>query len=266
MFSSTLVFFVSAICILTAQAVSRPDFLYHFCNYTANSTYGANLNDLLFSLSSATEINHGFFHSAYGQNSDQIFAIGLCRGDVNPDVCRGCLNNAASLLTERCPQQKEAIGWYDECMLRYSNRSILGVVETNPSFYMGNTENVSANYVNRFKNDLRTLLESLRSQAAAGGPDLKFAAGSVTTQNFQTLYAFVQCTPDLSQQDCNDCLVGAFQGVSQCCDGNEGGRVLRPSCYVRFEVYPFYNSTTAASPRKSITPHGRHDSKNLIDI
>jgi len=250
MFSSTLVFFVSAIFILTAQAVARPDFLYHFCNYTTNSTYGANLNDLLFSLSSTTEIDHGFFHSAYGQNSNPVFAIGL----------------AASLLLERCPQQKEAIGWYDECMLRYSNRSILGVVETNPSFYMGNTENVSANYVNRFKNDLRTLLESLRSQAAAGGPDLKFAAGSVTTQNFQTLYAFVQCTPDLSQQDCNDCLVGAFQGVSQCCDGNEGGRVLRPSCYVRFEVYPFYNSTTAASPRKSITPHGRHDSKNLIDI
>jgi len=251
MFSSTLVFFVSAIFILTAQAVARPDFLFHFCNYTANSTYGSNLNDPLFSLSSNdTEIDHGFYHSAYGQNSDQVFAIGLCRGDVNPDVCRGCLNNAASLLTERCPQQKEAIGWYDECMFRYSNRSILGVVETNPSFYMGNAENVSAYYVNQFKNDLRTLLESLRSQAAAGGPDLKFAAGNATAPNFQTLYALVQCTPDLSQKDCNDCLVGAFQGIPQCCDGKEGGRVLRPSCNVRFEVYPFYNRTTAASRRR----------------
>jgi hypothetical protein len=255
MFSSTLVFFVSAIFILTAQAVARPDFLFHFCelekgNYTVNSTYEANFNDLLFSLSSNdTEIDHGFYHSGYGQNSDQVFAIGLCRGDVNPDVCRGCLNNAASLLTERCPQQKEAIGWYDECMLRYSNRSILGVMETNPSFYMGNTENVSAYYVNRFKNDLRTLLESLRSQAAAGGPDLKFAEGNATPPNFQRLiYAFVQCTPDLSRQDCNDCLVGAFQGITQCCDGKEGGRVLRPSCNVKFEVYPFSKPTTAASP------------------
>jgi hypothetical protein len=255
MVSSRLLFFLSAIFLLTAQGGAQTaDFLYHVClndkgNYTANSNYERNLNRLLFSLSSTTEIDHGFYHSAYGQNSDQIFAIGLCRGDVNPDVCRGCLNNAASLLTERCPQQKEAIGWYDECMLRYSNRSILGVMETNPSFYWGNTENVSANYVNRFKNDLRTLLESLRSQAAAGGPDLKFAAGNANATNFQRLiYAFVQCTPDLSQQDCNDCLVGAFQGISQCCDGKEGGRALRPSCNVRFEVY-----TTAAAPNNAPT-------------
>jgi hypothetical protein len=81
--------------------------------------------------------------------STQMFAV------------RGCLNNAASLLTERCPQQKEAIGGYDECMLRYSNRSILGVMETNPSFYMWNTKNISAYYVNQFNQDLRTLLESL---------------------------------------------------------------------------------------------------------
>jgi hypothetical protein len=108
------------------------------------------------------------------------------------------------------------------------------------------------NYLNQFKNALRTSLESLRSQAAAGGPDLKFAAGSATAPNFQRLYAFVQCTPDLSKLDCNNCLVGAFQNISLCCDGKQGGRVTRRSYYVRFDIYPFYNPTNnAASPRRS---------------
>ncbi|XP_059437201.1 cysteine-rich receptor-like protein kinase 44 [Corylus avellana] len=254
MVSSRLLLFLSAIFIFTAQAVAQPSFLYHFClngkgNYTANSTYEENLNHLLPSLSSNTEIDYGFYNSSYGQSSDQVHAIGLCRGDANPDVCRGCLNNATSLLKQRCPNQKEAIGWYDYCMLRYSNRSIFGVEETSPSFHMWNWNNVSANYVNQFNDDLRTLMDSLRSEAAAGGSRRKFAAKNATAPEFKTLYGLVQCTPDLSEQDCNDCLRGAIEGIPQCCDGKQGGRVVRPSCNIRFELYPFYNSTaTASSP------------------
>jgi hypothetical protein len=251
--SRVLLFFVSAIFMLTAQAVARPAFDGHFCmldkgNYTDNSTYKANFNDLLFSLSSNTEIDHGLYNSTYGRNPDQVHAIGLCRGDVDPDVCRGCLNNAAFLLTESCPLQKEAIGWYEKCMLRYSNRSILGFMETSPSFYMWSPTNVSANSVNQFNDDLRSLLESLRSEAAARGPHLKFAAGNAPVSNFRTLYALVQCTPDLSEQDCNNCLVWAFQRIPLCCDGKQGGRVITPSCNIRFEPYPFYSASTTRIP------------------
>lgn len=256
MVSSRLLFFLSAIFLLTAQAVGQTaDFLYHFClndngNYTANSTYERNLNHLLSSLSSNTGIDYGFYNSSYGQNSNQVFAIGLCRGDVNPDDCRGCLNISTSLLNQHCPNQKEAIGWFDYCMLRYSNRSILGVEETSPKFYLWNENNVSANY-DQFKDDLRKLLESLRSEVVAGGSLRKFAAGNATAPNFQTLYALVQCTPDLSGHQCNNCLAGAFQDIPKCCDGKRGGRVVSPSCSMRFEVYRFYTSAVAASPPSS---------------
>jgi len=194
MVSSRLLFFLSAILLLAARAVAQSaDLLYHFClndegNYTANSTYEKNLNHLLSSLYSNTEIDYGFYNSSYGQNSDQVSAIGLCRGDVNPDVCRGCLNISTSLLKQLCPNQKEAIGWFDNCMLRYSNRSILGVKETSSIFYMWNLNNASsANNVDKFNNDLRTLLENLRSQAVAGGSLRKFATGNATAPEFKTL-------------------------------------------------------------------------------
>jgi hypothetical protein len=256
MVSSRLLFFLSAILLLTAHAVAQPaDFLYRFCsndsgNYTANSTYERNLNHLLSSLSSNTEIDYGFYNSSYGQNSDQVSAIGLCRGDVNPDDCRDCLNISTSLLKQHCPNQKEAIGLFDNFMLRYSNRFILGVEETSPKFYLWNTENVSANY-DQFKDDLRKLLDSLRSEALAGGSLRKFAAGNATAPNFQTLYALVQCTPDLSELHCNNCLVRVIQDIPKCCDGKQGGRVNSPSCSMRFEVYQFYTSTAAASPPSS---------------
>jgi hypothetical protein len=94
-------------------------------------------------------------------------------------------------------------------------------------------------------------LESLKSEAVAGGSLRKFAAGNATAPNFQTLYALVQCTPDLSELECNNCLAGAFQGILNCCDGKQGGRVISPSCSMRFEVEQFYNLIAAASPPSS---------------
>ncbi|KAF5472869.1 hypothetical protein F2P56_009538 [Juglans regia] len=278
MVSSRWLFFLSAIFMLTALAIAQSaEPLNHFClyekgNYTANSTYETNLNQLLSSdVSSDTGSNSGFYNSSYGQNSDQVHAIGLCRGDVNSDVCRDCLNSAKSLLPQRCPNQKEAIMWYDYCMFRYSNSSIYGVMETSPSFFMWNTQNVSANYVEQFNAVLRTLIENLTSQAKDGGSLRKFAANSASAPEFKTLYALVQCTPDLSMDDCEGCLRGAKEAIPQCCNGKIGGRVVRPSCNIRFETNPFFDSTTDASaPPANNTPttgsKGNSTSRTVIII
>ena len=256
---STLLF-LSAIFMLISQAISQPNFLYYFCldkgNYTSSSTYKANLNHLLSSLpslSSNTEIDNGFYNVSYGQNPDKVYALGLCRADAKHEVCRSCLSNATNLLTLLCPNQKEAIGWYDYCMLRYSFRNIFGIKEDSPSFYMWNPNNVSAN-VDEFNQDLRTLFDSLRSRASTGGSLRKFAAGNATAPNFQTLYALMQCTPDLSEQDCSDCLGGVMGGIPNCCNGKQGGRVVGPSCNLRYEVYLFYDPTADPTPPSPSPP------------
>ncbi|KAL5774744.1 hypothetical protein ACOSP7_012301 [Xanthoceras sorbifolium] len=138
--SSRLFFFLfCSLAHLTTLTVSQPNFLYHFCsdklgNYTTNSTYQKNLNTLLSSITSNSEINYGFYNFSAGQNSDKVNAIALCRGDVNQDACRSCINDSISELTQICPNQKEAIRWYDYCMLSYSNRTIFGVKDTSRIF------------------------------------------------------------------------------------------------------------------------------------
>ncbi|KAJ7967620.1 Cysteine-rich receptor-kinase-like protein [Quillaja saponaria] len=252
MFSPVLLLFPSLFLILIIQTTAQPNFPYQFCrndkgNYTANSTYKANLNTLLSNLTSNTEIDYGFYNSSYGQNSDEVYAIGLCRGDVKPDDCRSCLNDTIVLLPEVCPNQKEAIAGYDNCMLRYSNRSLYGILETSPSFLAGNGAN--ATDPDRFNQATRDLLDSLRSRAASGSSLRKYAAGNATGPNFQTIFALVQCTPDLSQQNCTDCLVGTFSDIagSNILD-KRGGRIIKPSCNFRYENSRFYDPTVDTQP------------------
>ncbi|GMN49772.1 hypothetical protein TIFTF001_018938 [Ficus carica] len=258
--SSGAVFFIlfHIFVLLISQAIAQqPDFLYHFClndkgNYTANSIYQSNLNHLLSILPSQGGNGYGFFNLSYGNSSDEVYAIGLCRGDVKLEVCSSCLNNATQRLTQVCPNQKEAVGWYDYCMLRYSNRSMLGVLETAQTFFMWNTLNVSSS-VEQFTEDLRSLLNDLKNKAAAGDSLRKFATGNDTAPEFQTLYALVQCTPDLSQRDCNNCLDYTFENIPELGDMKIGGRVISTNCNFRYETYLFYEPTADAPPSTNTT-------------
>ena len=259
MVSSRLLFLLSPILMLIIHANGQPPLLYYLCNnnngnYTSNSIYEKNLNQLLPTLYSNTTIDYGFYYSTYGQNSDQVYAIGLCRGDVNPDDCRVCLKNSSILLTRTCPNQKDAIGGYDRCILRYSNSSIYGIMEISPVMSLRNVKNVSANSVGQFNDDLNSLLSNLTNEAAAGTSLLKYASRG-GTRDFLPLYALVQCTPELSRQSCINCLLVAIKVVPQCCNGSQGGRVIVPSCNLRFEQYSFFDSTntTTSSPSTNVT-------------
>lgn len=92
---------------------------------------------------------------------------------------------------------------------------------------------------NRQVNMTMTDLASQASKVPAGAD--KFGVNQLNISEFQTLYSLVQCTPDLSNTDCNSCLQAAINYLRICCSGKQGGRVHFPSCHVRYELYPFYN-------------------------
>ncbi|TXG47290.1 hypothetical protein EZV62_026584 [Acer yangbiense] len=257
--SSRLLFFLFCALVHVTFTISQPDFFYHLClsengNYTTNSPYQANLNSLLSSISSNSEISYGFYNFSAGQGSDKVNAIALCREDINLDVCRSCVNDSISKLTQLCPYRKEAIGWYDTCMLRYSNRDIFHIMdaETSHRYYLCNPNNVSS--LDQFNQVLENLLDGLRSNASSGGSLSKFAVGYASAPDFKTLYALVQCTPDLSKQECNDCLVSITGGFFKRCDGKEGVRVVSPSCILRFETFRFYDPAIVDEPEFPSSP------------
>ncbi|XP_059436953.1 cysteine-rich receptor-like protein kinase 25 [Corylus avellana] len=186
----------------------------HFCfetgNYTTNSTYKANLNTLLASMSSNTEIDYGFYNFSAGEDPDKVNAIALCRGDISTEECRSCVNKSSHDLLQYCPNQKEY-----------------------------NTKNVSD--VEGFNKVLKPLLDGLRIRAASGSSTRKFAVGSAAAPDFETIHALLMCTPDLDELECSNCLRKAAEYIPQCCDGKQGGRYIAPRCDLRYEVYSFFD-------------------------
>jgi hypothetical protein len=95
--------------------------------------------------------------------------------------------------------------------------------------------------VEQFNNLLAigNLMKKLKEKAASSNDSrVKYATGNETdvSLNFQTIYGLVQCTPDLSFQDCTRCLDDAIYEITTCCNNKMGGRVVKPSCKIRFEL------------------------------
>ncbi|XP_047262992.1 cysteine-rich receptor-like protein kinase 10 isoform X6 [Capsicum annuum] len=221
-------------------------------NYTENSTYKNNLNTLLTSLSSRID-KYGFYNASIGQNGDRASVIVLCRGDVELEECRNCVNNVVQKLGQLCPNQKEVFGGYDGCMLQYSNRSIIGTASFFVRYYLWNPANASN--PEEFNQELRKLLENLRDRAAEGGLLRKYASGNVSGPDFQSIYALVQCTPDLSRLDCFDCLTDAYGNMPDCpCKGKRGGRIIGVRCNFRYESSRFFEDVVLEAPPPAGTP------------
>ncbi|KAL2454536.1 Cysteine-rich receptor-like protein kinase 29 [Abeliophyllum distichum] len=176
-----------------------------------------------------------------GENPDRVNAIGLCRADLQPYQCRDYIENATAMIFKLCPHQKQAILWHEFCMIRYSNESILGTLAYFPYKAGHSMENVPNQ--DKFYKELNILLDGLRNQAAYGSSPKKFAAAIRADPDYRTIYAFEQCTPDISPEDCGACLEQSALIIQDCCIGARGVRILRPSCYLRFETDPFYNET-----------------------
>ncbi|KAH1036002.1 hypothetical protein GYH30_055798 [Glycine max] len=284
--SMMLFSFISFLAILKSEAQDQLNFVYHECNnhfgnFTPAGVYGSNLNTLLSKVYSHEEIDNGYYNFSYGQNPNKAYAIGFCRGDVKPDKCRRCLDKSAVLLRERCPLQKEAIAWFDACMLRYTNHSIFGVMVTQPNNILCNTNNVSTKVLEQFDQAVDDLLSKLSNMTVDGGGSRRnsefFAEGDAPVQSSNTtIYALLQCTPDISKQNCTECLQSALSEISTFCDGKMGGQYLGPSCSVRYETYLFFEpivDAPAPAPQPATdqvtTPIGeekRNPSRTIIAI
>ncbi|KAL7213446.1 hypothetical protein ACSBR2_016049 [Camellia fascicularis] len=218
---------------------SAPTYLHSTCintgNYTTGSQFGINLQHLL--LQNFNGSDNNFYNGTKGDDPDKVYGLFLCRGDVQPSICQKCIGEASDEIVRHCPLFKEAIIWYDECLISYSNRSLFSNMETSPSFCMLNPEN--ATQPDKLYEILEKTFSNLSSVATSNPSNHMYATNRTNVTSSTTLYSMVQCTPDLSPTDCRICLNVAVSELLSQLNGKKGGRVLSPSCNIRFELYPF---------------------------
>ncbi|CAN6552851.1 unnamed protein product [Malus baccata var. baccata] len=239
---------------LSRTSEAAPAYTHHVCNstttFTQNSTYHSNLNLLLSSLTSNATIDAGYYYTTTSsqESNSAVYGAFLCRGDLTSSTCQDCVTTAATEAVQKyCPFRKVTLLWYDECMLRYGNVSFFRKMNESPSAYFPNPYNATEpNRFNQLVAETVTGLVPVAANAQTGAK--KLAMKQENFDGVEQLYSLVQCTPDLSSTDCDQCLRGAIELIPECCDGRKGGRVLFPSCNIRYESFPFYNLDTSTPP------------------
>nr|CAB3473126.1 unnamed protein product [Digitaria exilis] len=234
-------------------------------NYTANSSYQSNLNQLSAVLPKKASSNRNLFATGTaGTTPDEVYALALCRGDINASACNDCVAAGFQDAQQLCPFSKEATMYYDVCLLSFSSIDFLSTTSSNDSgdiLLIWNSQNFTESSAS-----ISLLLFTLLNDTAlsAVNSSRRFTTARMDISSLPTMYCVVQCTPDLTAGECAACLQDFPQLTLMYLDGRRGGRVLRVRCNMRYEIYPFYQgdpmlriiSLATAVPAINNTPPG----------
>ncbi|KAL7213369.1 hypothetical protein ACSBR2_015983 [Camellia fascicularis] len=216
---SAIIFLVVSLFMISTSVHAEPNFI--SCdvsptNYTQNSPFGNNLKSLLESLWSNTPLSQGFNSTVFGNSTDQVYGKALCRGDVTPEVCRDCVQNASQEIMTVCPTQN-AIIWHEFCQVQYSYRPFSSWDAFTGMFPESNKDEKNISGHDGFVVALKDFMNTLSDQAAFNPSNLMFATE-----------------------------------LDGCCDYRQGGTVFSRFCNMRFQLYQFYNEPTVNGNGKKI--------------
>ncbi|XP_022720580.1 cysteine-rich receptor-like protein kinase 10 [Durio zibethinus] len=248
-----LLLFLSSPLLVISQNKSemQHSYLYTRCSERFNSSlrFENNLYHLLIQRLYGQGSIYGFFNDTVGENQDKVYGLFLCRGDVQPNFCESCIDLATAKIVEDCAGDKEAIIYYDACLVRFSNRSFFSIMELSPSFGMYNRAN--ATDIDKFETNLLETFANLITKIS-NVSNYMYATTEVSVSNSTKLYGLAQCTPDLSVADCQSCLRSSIAKILSLATGRKGARVFLPSCSIRYEIYPFYGKPRDESTNTTI--------------
>ncbi|CAL4997731.1 unnamed protein product [Urochloa decumbens] len=239
---------------------------------SANSTFWSNVAALLDALPSAAAPT-GFASLSRGNGADRAFVRGLCRGDTSPADCADYLRSAALGIRRNCnSSSRRAAIWYDDgsgvtipapmfCFVSYADTNASTAYERR--YRYENYNNGVARDKRAFENTYNTLMARLAARVVNGSSGdttpppssvaPMFATGeamyySSVVPNGTTMYGMVQCMRDRTAAECGRCLQDSIPRLPGCCYGNMGGLVLGYDCYLRMEMYTFYDLALDPAP------------------
>lgn len=199
-----------------------------------------------------------FFNGSIGQEPNRVYAIGMCIPGSTSEDCSDCIKTASDGLIQNCLNQTNAFTWPGDptlCYVRYSNTSFVGSANLYLPAVFTNTGDINSNLT-----EFRTIWDDLvvgminaastaKSTPSSSNNHYKADVASLTA--LENIYALMQCTPDLSSGDCDNCLRQSARDYQSCCGQKQGGVVMRPSCFFRWDLYTYskaFDNITVASP------------------
>ncbi|XP_027344259.1 cysteine-rich receptor-like protein kinase 10 isoform X2 [Abrus precatorius] len=212
--------------------------------HALTSTYQTNLRNTLTWLSSDAATSKGYNHTTIGSGTvDVVYGLYDCRGDVTGTFCQFCVSTAASEILQRCPNRSSAVIWYSYCILRYSNHDFIGKLNTTSSWTIPGSKNATDPKELQKAEDF---MQSLRRKATVDTNKL-YAMGGFNLSNSEERFGLVQCSRDITSDECSQCLEAMIDKVPQCCGTKIGWQVLSPNCLIKYDDFIFYQIISQTS-------------------
>ncbi|KAI5411019.1 hypothetical protein KIW84_056248 [Lathyrus oleraceus] len=264
---STLKFLIF-MTLFTKPIAQSPNYVGDDCqNSTEQSlttTYKSNLKKVLSLLSSDAIVSKGYNHTSIGANTvDGVYGLYDCRGDVTGSFCQFCVSTAASDILQHCPNRPSAVIWYNFCILRYSNHNFFAKLTTTPSWHILGSKNINnPQEVEKGEDNMQSLIKEATMESGK-----LYAMGEFNLSD-EKRYGLVQCSRDLSENECNQCLEAMLDKVPKCCGTKIGWQVLAPSCLIKYDDFIFYQliSQTSSPLHDSAKQGGSSSKSNTLII
>ncbi|XP_027911842.1 cysteine-rich receptor-like protein kinase 10 [Vigna unguiculata] len=262
---------VRSICFGFLLSLSFSSLIYQgsYCENTTQqpltTAYKTNVERILSLMISDAATSKGYNYTTIG-NNNTVYGLYDCRRDVVGYFCQFCVSNAALEIPQHCPNRVSAMVWYDFCILRYSNENFFGKVLTHPTWHAVGNKNISNKEETKKAEDfMRSLIRKATMETSmlyyVDGFNLSFT---------QSRYGLVQCTKDLTNDGCRECLEAMLAEVPKFCTQKLGWFIWSGTCMIKYDDYMFYipNDQTSSIPvsNPETDKHGGNKRSKILII
>uniref|UniRef100_M4DM21 Cysteine-rich receptor-like protein kinase 40 n=1 Tax=Brassica campestris TaxID=3711 RepID=M4DM21_BRACM len=216
----------------------------------SNSIYAENRRSVFFTLADNV-VNHGGFYSGLlGQYPNRVYVLGLCARDYKPTACSNCVESLVQDTATSCPDITDSFVWGSDdedsvsCLVRSSNQAF-GKLELEPSVTEIRPEirpsiNITL-FMQQWEYTVNKILETA-TKADTSSVHKYYSTVQAEFTEFPNVSMLMQCTPDINSQDCKKCLEDCLTYFREQFRGRRGGMVSVPSCFFRWDLFPFLNA------------------------
>ncbi|CDP16323.1 unnamed protein product [Coffea canephora] len=233
--SSSFTFLLIFSLLIHPSTSSTTNFVYGGCTqlkFTPGTPYESNVDSVLTSVvnSAATANFNNFKISLPGSTqSDVVYGLFQCRGDLSNDDCHDCIVHAVSQLGGICADTSGGALQLDGCFVKYDNISFLGVEDKTVVMKKCGPST-------GYNSDSLTRRDAVLGYLTAGGQYFR-VGGSGNVQGI------VQCVQDLSMGQCQDCVSEAIGRLKNECGTSPWGDMFLAKCYARYSESGYHSGS-----------------------
>ena len=217
-----------------------------------NSSYFQNRQSLFSTLASKVVANGGFYNASLGKNPNRVHALVLCARGYEQQACISCVEKVTQEIQTSCPNRMNSFHWdngdgdHVSCLVRTSNQSTFKNFQLVPAAIYPSPLTIEPSKDMTLFSKQWEATVNRTVQAATEAKNISvlqyYSAVEAEFTEFPNVYMLMQCTPDITSQDCKICLEKSGTYFKKQFWGRQGGEVSRPSGVFRWDLYAFHGA------------------------